>query len=183
MPSLDSDMCFTLVHISAQRRKFHWKYLASSPALARRTAPPGSVAWCIGPLVAFPMEAAGCLWPHLGQHLPNHVPSCVNRWFSSHYLNQIFLGACVLSRFNRVRLFETLRTGALQAPLSTGFSRQEYWSGLPCPPPGDLPHPGTEPLSLTSSLALAGGFFTTSTTWEASFLGDVWSNETQQLSL
>jgi len=41
-----------------------------------------------------------------------------------------------------------------------GFSRQEYWSGLLCPPPGDLPHPGIEPRSLMSP-ALAGGFFTT----------------------
>ena len=47
-----------------------------------------------------------------------------------------------------------------------GFSRQEYWSGLPCPPPGDLPNPGIEPVSLTSP-ALAGRFFTTSATWEA----------------
>ena len=46
---------------------------------------------------------------------------------------------------------------ALQAPLSMGFSRQEYWNGLPCPPPGDLPNPGIEPISL----ALAGRFFTT----------------------
>ena len=53
-----------------------------------------------------------------------------------------------------------------QAPLFMGFSTQEYWSGLPCPPPGDLPDPGTEPVSLLSP-ALAGGFFTTSTTWEA----------------
>ena len=50
---------------------------------------------------------------------------------------------------------------AHQAPLSMGFSRQEYWCGLPCPPPGDLPRPGIEPLSLVSP-ALAGGFFTTS---------------------
>ena len=50
-----------------------------------------------------------------------------------------------------------------------GFSRQEYGSGLPCPPPGDLPDPGIEPRSPTS-LALAGGFFTTSATWEAPFL-------------
>ena len=55
---------------------------------------------------------------------------------------------------------------AHQAPLSMGFSRQEDWSGLSPPPPGDLPDPGTESTSLTSS-ALAGGFFTTSTTWEA----------------
>ena len=60
----------------------------------------------------------------------------------------------------------TLWTVALQAPLSMGFSWQEYWSGLPCPPPGDLPNPGIEPTSLMSP-ALAGGFFTTSTTWEA----------------
>jgi len=49
-----------------------------------------------------------------------------------------------------------------------GFSRQEYWSGLPCPPPGDLPNPGIEPRYLMSP-ALAGGFFTTSITWEALF--------------
>ena len=47
-----------------------------------------------------------------------------------------------------------------------GFSRQEHWSGLPCPPPGDLPDPEIEPGSLTSPV-LAGWFFTTSTTWEA----------------
>ena len=53
-----------------------------------------------------------------------------------------------------------------QAPLSMGFSRQEYWSRWPFPPPGHLPDPETEPVSLASP-ALAGGFFTTSTTWEA----------------
>ena len=47
-----------------------------------------------------------------------------------------------------------------------GFSKQEHWSELPCPTPGDLPNPGTELASLTSP-ALAGGFFTTSATWEA----------------
>ena len=71
-----------------------------------------------------------------------------------------------LSRFSRVRLFATSRTIARQAPLSMGFSRQAYWSGLPCPPPGDLPDPGARPASLVSP-ALTGGFFTTSTTWEA----------------
>ena len=50
-----------------------------------------------------------------------------------------------------------------QAPLSVGFLRQECWSGLLCPPPGDLSNPGVEPMSLMS-LASAGGFFTTSTT-------------------
>ena len=56
-----------------------------------------------------------------------------------------------------------------QAPLSKGFFRHEYWSGLPCPPPGNLPDPGIEPVSLTSP-ALAGGFFTTSATWEARYV-------------
>ena len=73
---------------------------------------------------------------------------------------------CVLSHFSHVQLFLTLWTVACQAPLSMGFSRQEYWSGLTCPPPGDLPHPGIEPASLMSP-ALVGGFLTTSTTWEA----------------
>ena len=48
----------------------------------------------------------------------------------------------MLSRCSRVRLFATPWTVACQAPLSMGFSRQEYWSGLPCPRPGDLPDPG-----------------------------------------
>ena len=78
----------------------------------------------------------------------------------------IFTWGAVLSYFSRVRLFATLWTVACQAPLSMGFSRQKYRSGLPCPPPGDLPNPGVEPESLTSP-ALAGGFFTTSATWEA----------------
>ena len=60
----------------------------------------------------------------------------------------------------------TLWTVAPQAPLSRGFSRQEYRSGVPFPPPGDLPYPGIEPASLMSP-ALAGRFFTTSITWEA----------------
>ena len=74
--------------------------------------------------------------------------------------------ACMLSCFSPVLLFATLQTVAHQAPLSMGFSRQEYWSGLPCPPPGDLPNLGIEPMPLTSP-ALAGRFFTISTTWEA----------------
>ena len=75
--------------------------------------------------------------------------------------------ARVLSRFSRVQLFATLWTTAHQAPLSMEFSRQEYWSGLLCPSPGDLPDPGIKSASLISH-ALAGGvFFTTSGMWEA----------------
>ena len=65
-------------------------------------------------------------------------------------------------------LFVTLWTIAHKAPLIMWFSRQEYWSELPCPPPGDLPDSGIKPLSSMSS-AMAGGFFTTSAIWEISF--------------
>ena len=74
--------------------------------------------------------------------------------------------ACVLSCFSHVPLFVTLWTVARQAPLSMGFSRQEHWSGLPRPPPGNLPEPGLKFAFLTSH-ALALKFFTISTTWEA----------------
>ena len=63
--------------------------------------------------------------------------------------------ASVQSSFSCVRLFVTLWTVAHQAPLSMGFPRQEYWRGLPFPPPGDLPHTGIKP----TSPALSGGFF------------------------
>ena len=72
----------------------------------------------------------------------------------------------MLCCFSCAQLFETPQTVAHQAPLSMGFSRQEYWSGLPCPPPGDLPDPGMEPASLMLP-ALAGEFFITNITWEA----------------
>ena len=72
---------------------------------------------------------------------------------------------CVLSC---VRLFVAPWIVALQAHLSMEFSRQQYWSGLPFPPPEDLPNPGIEPVSLASP-ALADKFFTTSTTWESQY--------------
>ena len=72
--------------------------------------------------------------------------------------------ACVLSHFSHVQLFATLWAVACQAPLSMGLSRKEHWSGLPCPPPEDLPEPEIKPASLMSP-ALAGRFFTTSTSW------------------
>ena len=73
---------------------------------------------------------------------------------------------CMLNRFSRVQLFVTLWTVACHAPLSMGFSRQEYWTGLLFASPGKLPDPGIEPASLRSP-ALASRFFATSTTWEA----------------
>ena len=71
----------------------------------------------------------------------------------------------VLSRFSHVRLLVTPWTIACQIPLSMRFSRQEYWSGLLCPPTGDLSDEGIEP----ASPALAGGFFITNAIWEASY--------------
>ena len=85
----------------------------------------------------------------------------------------IYVHICA-ETLSRVRLCGTPWTVAHQVPLSMEFSRQEYWSGLLFPPSGDLlfppsgvlPDAGIEPTSFTS-LALAGGFFTTSATWEA----------------
>ena len=97
--------------------------------------------------------------------LPSIFPSdiakarkqCVKLWDS------FSLHACVLSHFSRVWLFETLWTVAYWAPLSMGFSRQEYWSGLLCPPPGG----GYSQLrDHTPVFCIAGRFFTTWVTWE-----------------
>ena len=81
-------------------------------------------------------------------------------------LLQSILCWAVLSRFGHVSLFAILWPIAHHALLFTGFSRQRYWSGLPCSPPGALPDPGIKPVSLTSP-TLVGGFFTSNTTWEA----------------
>ena len=70
----------------------------------------------------------------------------------------------MLSRFSCVQLFVTPWTIAHQAPLSMGLSRQENWSGLPFPPPGDLPDPGIKP---SSHVFCIGAFFTTTVIWEA----------------
>ena len=78
----------------------------------------------------------------------------IRHWLNTAQQHGLFV------HFNHVRLFATLWTVANKAPLSMGFPRQEYWSGLPFPPPGDLPDPGTEHTSSVSP-ALAGGFFTT----------------------
>ena len=76
-----------------------------------------------------------------------HTPK---QGYSLHYV-------CMLGCFGRVRLCGTLWTTACQALLSKGFSRQEYWSVLPCPPPGHLPDPGIKTASLTFP-AVAGVF-------------------------
>ena len=76
-------------------------------------------------------------------------------------LFELTISLCVHAQWlTHVRLLVTTRTRACQASLSMGFPRQEYWSGLSFPSPGDLPGPGIELVSLTSS-ALSGVFFTT----------------------
>ena len=78
---------------------------------------------------------------------------------------------CVQSHFSHVLFFATLWTVAHQVPLSMGFSRREYWSGLPYPPSfRDLPDPETEPISLMSPV-LAGRFFTIRVTWDVLIMG------------
>ena len=89
----------------------------------------------------------------LGFSLPNTV---VN----------ILQTVCMLAKLLQSYLTLITGTAAHQAPQCTGFCRQEHWSVLPSPPPGDLPDPGIEPVSLMSP-ALAGRFFITSTAWEA----------------
>ena len=93
--------------------------------------------------------------PHILAAVSSSSPTCFSELFD------------MVSHFSRARLFVTPWSVAGQAPLSMEFSRQEHWSGLPCPPPGDPPEPGIEPASLMS-LTLAGRFFTTSATWAAS---------------
>ena len=79
-------------------------------------------------------------------------------YHSSHQRSLIFsLCVCVLSCFSCVRLCNTVNL-ARQTPLSMGFSRHQYWNGLPCPPPGDLPNSGVQSMSPLTSPAVAGRF-------------------------
>ena len=82
----------------------------------------------------------------------NQVSSCPSRFYLPNKNS-----SAVLRHFSHVRLFATPRTVACQSPMSMGFFRQEYWSGLPFPSPGNLSNPGFKPVSP----ALAGGFVTT----------------------
>ena len=101
--------------------------------------------------ISFPLFFLVLYWESYNMRQINSMHSCVYAW---------------LSHFSHVWPFATLWTIALQAPLSMTFSRQEYWSGLPCPSSAYLPDSAIEPSSLMSP-ALAGRFYTTSDTWEA----------------
>ena len=91
------------------------------------------------------------------------VQNLLPRWVSIFEIARALMHVWVPSYFSHV---PWLCPVARQAPLSMGFSRQECWCGLPCPPPGDPPDPGIEPVSLMSA-ALAGRFFATRAIWEA----------------
>ena len=95
---------------------------------------------------------------------------CNHSWSSKSGWDLFPKCVCMLSHLSCVQLFVTPWTVARQAPLSLGFSRQEYWRGLPCSSPGDLPATGIE-LAPLMSPTLTGGFFPTSATWEALFPG------------
>ena len=110
--------------------------------------------WLIPKILVKALFPVGCsFWPSETELHVTPVPSPT-------------IYVCVLSHSCHVRLCAILWAVACQAPLSMGFSRQEYWSGLPFPSPGELLNPGIEPESLMSP-ALAGKFFTTSNTWKA----------------
>ena len=95
-----------------------------------------------GPLVSIKADCCLCI-DTCRLEGENQSHPCGHNWYSEH----LWLSTCLLSCFSHVWLFVTPWTVAHQAPLSMEFSRQEYWSGLPCPPPGDLPDPGIESLS------------------------------------
>ena len=84
-------------------------------------------------------------------HEPRHPPF---RAPARYFFSKVAMRVCMLSHQPCPTLCDHM-TVARQAPLSMGLSRQEYWSGLPCPPPGDLPGPGTEPASPVSSVLQA----------------------------
>ena len=118
----------------------------------------------------------GCMWQFQETQLKRAMSRCTKKdvqrnpypWgccrHSEFFSSSSSARAFVLRHFSHVRLLVILWT--CQAPLSMGFSGQEHWSGLPCPPPGDLPNPGMEPRSLMSP-ALSHVLFTTLTAWEA----------------
>ena len=141
-----------------------WYWLASALSRAGAHTPGHLAGWEKGSgqgvrVSVCPADMSTCLLP---ARQPSQCPTCVVMSVCS----SIRVCECRLGRFSRVRFSAVLWTVAHQAPLSAGLSREEDWSGLPCAPPGDLPHTGIEPASLASP-ALAGGFFTTSATWDA----------------
>ena len=110
---------------------------------------------CCG--TAFPFGVVKMFWDWMAVMFAHHCEHIKNHWNVLNFMT----GELCAQLLGRIRLFAAPRTVAGQAPLSMGFSRQEYWSGLPFPPPGDLLNPGIKPTSL-AILSLTDRFFTTS---------------------
>ena len=108
---------------------------------------------------------SGVLTPHCHRWRTELYCHLVFGSYLLYELESVALITCMLSCFSHVWLFKNPWTVACQAPLSMGPSRQEYWSGLPCPLQGIFPTQGSNPC--LKSCALAGGFFATRATWEA----------------
>ena len=98
--------------------------------------------------------------------------------------SNVLLPKVKVKSLSRVRLFVTQWTIAYQVPLSVGFSRQEYWSGLPFPSPGDLPDPGIEPgspVSRADSLPSEPPGKVSPTLWVLTRVGQAWTEESDRL--
>ena len=125
---------------------------------------------CPQDLIDMQISLSGC------KLMLSACPCAVSVCLSPFFLSPPFIYLCIPSS-KQAKLLQLCQTlcdpmgsfATCQAPLSMGFSRQEYCSGLPFPPPGDLPDAGIKPVSLASP-ELAGGFFTTSANWEAQTL-------------
>ena len=159
--------------VSIWADRLWWPVLGVTNWLLRKRA----VFWGLGIFRAKPRHVLGQLqwvghltWAHIVQKLCFFALVSCNKTLMDLFNRFSYYWNCnaMLSRFSHVWLFATLWTIVHQVPLSMGFSREKYWSGLPFPSPGDLPDPGIKPMSLASS-ALAGGFFTTNATWEAHY--------------
>ena len=145
-----SSQCFAHEHTSTWPRTLHWLMPVCAPSQSAQE-------------MVEDTHARWWAWQNMHYLITYKVEQycdCSTKTLSTIPDNQF---AKLLSR---VWLFATPWTIVRQAPLSMGFSRQEYWSGLPCPPLGDLPDPGIKPVSLLTP-TLADRFFTTSATWEA----------------
>ena len=134
---------------SILRDRLHW-HRQVAISLESPSALPLESSRDLALLILFPS-----LLPMTSPPLPPSAPDFPSTslqflWWLFHGILGGFLLCCVVSR--SVRLFATSWTVAHQAPLSLGFSRQEYCSGLPCPPPGDLSELGIEPVSLMSCI-------------------------------
>ena len=180
----------------------NWKWQSQDSSTALSNHPGPSCERAVSPVTLRVMEWSATLSPThllivaqlclLQGNLPHFPTPGLHRPFSLNFYQVIhsFVWLCdycaltecvyMLSYSGHAWLFATLWTVAGQGLLSTEFSRQEYWSGLPYPPPGDLPDPGMEPASPISA-AWVGCLYITGTTWEAPALNSLSSKSTRTL--